>query len=82
MCSAAGSVWQNPYPVSRHGLPACLALYEARLRESPELLAALPGLAGRELGCWCKPGPCHGDIIIKIFKETQTSNREKKSWNN
>ena len=21
------------------------------------------------LGCYCKPKPCHGDIIIKIWKE-------------
>lgn len=21
------------------------------------------------LGCWCKPGPCHGDVIVKIWKE-------------
>tara|TARA_R100000781_G_scaffold5959_1_gene6406 strand:- start:1067 stop:1321 length:255 start_codon:yes stop_codon:yes gene_type:complete len=25
-------------------------------------------LKGKILGCWCKPLPCHGDIIIKIIK--------------
>ena len=25
-------------------------------------------LKGKILGCWCKPLPCHGDIIIKITK--------------
>ena len=28
-------------------------------------------LEGKELGCWCKPSPCHGDILIKLFKERQ-----------
>ena len=22
-----------------------------------------------ELGCWCKPEACHGDILIKLYKE-------------
>ena len=28
-------------------------------------------LEGKELGCWCKPSLCHGDILIKIFRERQ-----------
>ena len=31
-------------------------------------------LEGKELGCWCKPSPCHGDILIKLFKERQGTN--------
>ena len=27
-----------------------------------------------ELGCWCKPSPCHGDILIKLLKERQGKN--------
>jgi len=26
-------------------------------------------LTGHTLGCWCKPGLCHGDIWIKLYKE-------------
>lgn len=26
-------------------------------------------LTGKVLGCWCKPGPCHGDVLIKLWKE-------------
>ena len=33
-------------------------------------------LEGKELGCWCKPYLCHGDILIKLFKERQGMN----SW--
>ena len=32
-------------------------------------------LEGKELGCWCKPSPCHGDILIKLFKERQSTNQ-------
>ena len=31
-------------------------------------------LEGKELGCWCKPSPCHGDILIKLLKERQGAN--------
>lgn len=32
-----------------------------------DLIKALPEDA--VLGCWCKPGPCHGDSIVKIWNE-------------
>ena len=67
---AEGSKWQNNFPVKRYGLARCLELYEEKVRNSPELLGAIEELEGKELGCWCKPGPCHGDILIKIFNET------------
>ena len=28
------------------------------------LILALPEDA--VLGCWCKPGPCHGDVIVEL----------------
>lgn len=31
----------------------------------------LPELAGRDLGCWCKPGdPCHGDVLLTLAQTT------------
>jgi hypothetical protein len=29
-------------------------------------MAALPELRGKKLGCWCKPGPCHGDVLAEL----------------
>ncbi len=26
-------------------------------------------LKGKNLGCWCKPEGCHGDVLIKILEE-------------
>lgn len=26
-------------------------------------LARLAALHGKRLGCWCAPGPCHGDVL-------------------
>jgi hypothetical protein len=33
------------------------------LPHKPSLLAKLPELRGKALGCWCAPEPCHGDVL-------------------
>lgn len=38
--------------------------YEAWLLDRPDLLAALPELAGKTLGCWCAPKACHGHVLL------------------
>ena len=61
------SRWGNPYQVGRDGTRAeVIARYEAWLATQPELVRALPGLAGRTLGCWCAPAPCHGDVLVRL----------------
>ena len=62
-----GSKWQNPFTVKKYGLTKCLELYEKKIRL--ELMDEIKELKGMELGCWCKPLPCHADVLIKIFKE-------------
>lgn len=29
-------------------------------------------LENKVLGCWCKPGKCHGDILINLLKHEST----------
>jgi hypothetical protein len=26
------------------------------------------GLRGKNLGCWCAPEPCHGDVLVELAK--------------
>ena len=40
--------------------------YEKWLQSQPELLAALPELKGKVLGCWCAPKRCHGDVLSRL----------------
>lgn len=70
------SPWANPFYIGTDGKPdEVLAKYEAHVRSKPELMARLPELAGKRLGCWCKePGalfqpPCHGDVLLKLLEE-------------
>ena len=64
------SKWGNPFKIG----PGCtrehaIACYEKHLHFHPELMAALPELAGKRLGCWCKPRACHGDVLVKLIGE-------------
>lgn len=31
------------------------------------LMKDLQELKGKTLGCWCKPKPCHGDILVELI---------------
>jgi len=36
---------------------------ELRTRHDPAFLTDVLALKGKRLGCWCKPGPCHADVL-------------------
>jgi len=40
-----------------------------KLNKDPELKKLLLNLEGKNLGCWCYPEPCHGDILIELINE-------------
>lgn len=46
-----------------------IARYEEWLKSQPQLMAALPDLCGKVLGCWCAPLPCHGDVLARLANE-------------
>jgi hypothetical protein len=35
-----------------------------RLRDGRLSVEKLAGLKGKTLGCWCAPGPCHGEVLV------------------
>ena len=67
---AVESKWHNPYHKDDvGGADNAVKMYEEYLRNKEELLNCISELEGKELGCWCKPGPCHGDVLIRVFNE-------------
>lgn len=49
---------------------AAIEAFEAYARSTPEVLAKIKALPHNAvLGCWCKPKQCHGDVIVKLWKE-------------
>lgn len=60
--------WGNPYVIGVHGNRSeVIAYYEAWIRNQPKLIAALPELKGKVLGCHCFPQACHGDVLLKLL---------------
>lgn len=61
------SKWGNPFVIGKDGSRAdVIRKYEARIHTQPHLLAALPELRGKTLGCWCSPAACHGDVLARL----------------
>jgi Domain of unknown function (DUF4326) len=62
-----GSPLASPFRPGRDGSrEEVLASYRHYLTGRPDLLALLPGLRGRRLGCWCVPEPCHAQVIAEL----------------
>lgn len=60
----------NPYIISVHGTrQECIDKYDVYARQSQQILALLPYLVGKRLGCFCKPLPCHGDVLVQLIRE-------------
>lgn len=64
------SKWGNPYRSGIDGTKAeVIQKYKEYLYSSPELMASLHELVGKDLVCWCKPRPCHGDVLMQAVLE-------------
>lgn len=58
--------WGNPASFRVWGKQA-MRIYLDTLHESPQRVAeARVELAGKVLGCWCAPGPCHGEVLARL----------------
>lgn len=57
--------WGNPFELPADGdRDTVIRNYEVHyLPNKPSLIAKLPTLPGKALGCWCAPEPCHGDVL-------------------
>lgn len=61
------SKWANPFTVAQCGsAEAAVAEYRKHLMRRPDLIAALPELRAKVLGCFCKPDACHGDVLVEM----------------
>lgn len=68
------SKWRNPFTINscKGNVGEAIKKFESYLLSNPKLLACLPELRGKTLGCWCKKtpaSPCHGDILAKLVNK-------------
>jgi hypothetical protein len=70
------SPFANPFKIGRDGTrEEVIAKYRAWLLARPDLVAYLPELGGKVLGCWCKQlvvdVPYHGDVLAELAHELE-----------
>lgn len=61
------SKWGNPFQIGKDGdRETVIRKYREWVVTQPHLMAALPELRGKVLGCWCAPQACHGDVLVEL----------------
>jgi len=66
------SKWGNPFVIGKHGSrETVIAKYRKWLLGQKHLLADLPELRGKVLGCWCDPLPCHGQTLLDLLNAAE-----------
>lgn len=61
------SKWGNPFVIGRDGTRTeVLEKYRTYILGRPDLVAALPELKEKILGCCCLPMPCHVEILVEL----------------
>lgn len=78
-CPVTGkeSIWGNPYSHKQNSIAKykvksrkeAIKMYREYILNSPELLAKIPELKGKILGCFCKPMACHGDVLLELIND-------------
>jgi len=68
--------WGNPFKIGYDGSGTywgrddVIHLYRTWMitNEQDGLMKDLHELEGKVLGCWCKPLPCHGDVLVELLE--------------
>ena len=61
----------NPFDVETYGdqaIPKFKEYFYNRIATDEAFKNAVLALKGKTLGCFCKPKPCHGDIIMEYLE--------------
>lgn len=63
--------WGNPWVIGKDGTrEEVIEKYRRFMRDPKQLLKPrLEPLKGKDLVCWCKPKPCHADILLELANE-------------
>jgi hypothetical protein len=65
VCAVCGQVHQDGAAT----LPCFEKYARKRVHQDPEFRQKVKDLQGKTLGCFCKPKPCHGDILAQLADE-------------
>ena len=68
------SKWGNPFSHLSDSLAEfrvatrdeAIKSYEKWILQQADLVADIPELKGKILGCWCSPKSCHGEVLARL----------------
>ncbi len=67
------SIWCNPFKIdednNREDVIKKYKKYIIKKINDENLLNELMKLKGKNLGCWCSPEACHGDVLKKLIEK-------------
>jgi len=72
----AGSKWGNPFVLADESdaeRTRSIDAYRTWILTQPQLMASLEELRGQRLACWCAPLPCHGDVLVELLAQAETT---------
>ena len=73
--------WGNPFRIGvlhqgrildRQGVLECYFDWLMYSVEGAKLREGITELEGKDLACWCKPEPCHADILLDVASKELT----------
>ena len=68
------SIWANPYKINknknndRNQVLQQYKIYIMEKIENEKLYDELAKLKKKNLGCWCYPEPCHGNVLKELIE--------------
>lgn len=82
-----GSKWGCPFTIIKDrptlakeivgSKEEALSKYREYVLASPQLMDSLDELEGKTLGCFCKPEPCHGDVLLELLTQKKLKDHFK-----
>jgi hypothetical protein len=64
------SPFGNPFKIGRDGTrEQVIEKYRQWVVNQPAVMALLPSLYGKTLGCFCLPLACHGQVLVELIEE-------------
>ena len=63
--------WGNPFVIKNEaGREESIRKYREWIVKQDNLMAKIPSLKNKVLGCWCKPRACHGDVLAELAERS------------
>jgi Domain of unknown function (DUF4326) len=71
------SKWGNPFTITNvRDRDMAVDQYAEWIKTQPGLLACLPELKDKRLGCYCAPQRCHGDVLVALVNSLDTNHED------